>query len=282
MMLIFCASTIMLLIAPFSPAFGIGSIGFASAFTTAITATSSQSLNGKSTTQRQASDAAATTATEDEKKIWTLQQLEDYASDESINVVISFTTFGPAFRTVARAAHDESIVLGYGEGFLRPAQPKLLHLDKMEIYQPVVKRVRRTHPNTLNFGGVNIGLGLVIGYRCMLFAADPANGPRTTAEFLAIDDEEFQHKRLVRYYKSTGFKIVKYVGEDIKDIPDRMMWGGCGTLMRTDIPELMAKWTSLFELMKSRVEKKKEKEEEAKRSNPVISSESESDNDETN
>jgi hypothetical protein len=175
--------------------------------------------------------------------------------DETINVVISFTTFGPGYRAVARAKHDESIVLGYVEGFLRPTQPKLLHLDKMEIFQPVLERVRRTHPNTLNFGGVNIGLGLVMGYRCLLYAAEKK---RTIAEFLAIDDEDFQHKRLVRYYRYAGFKVVKYVGDDAKDIPDRLVWGGCGTLMKQDIPVMMAKWTSLFEMMKSRVEKETE------------------------
>ncbi len=254
MMLLFCASITLLTIAPFSRGLGLEGIGLASAFTTSFTMMSSRAPCGESILQRSASDAP----TEDNKTIWTLEQLEEYASDESVNVVISFTTFGPVYRAVARAKHDESIILGYVEGFLRPTQPKLLHLDKMEIFQPVLERVRRTHPNTLNFGGINIGLGLLMGYRCLLYAAEPAQGSRTIAEFLAIDDEEFQHKRLVRYYRYAGFKIVKYVGDDPKDIPDRLVWGGCGTLMKQDIPELMAKWTSLFELMRSRVEKQKE------------------------
>lgn len=256
MMLLFCISITLLAIAPLSLGPGFKGIGLASAFTTSFTMMSSRTSNyGESTTQRKASDAP----TKDKKTMWTLEQLEEYASDESVNVVISFTTFGPVYRAVARAKHDESIILGYVEGFLRPTQPKLLHLDKMEIFQPVLERVRRSHPNTLNFGGINIGLGLLMGYRCLLYAAEPAQGPRTIAEFLAIDDEEFQHKRLVRYYRYAGFKIVKYVGDDPKDIPDRLVWGGCGTLMKQDIPELMAKWTSLFELMTSRVEKQKEK-----------------------
>lgn len=193
------------------------------------------------------------------KQPWTLQELEDYADSESIGVVISLTTLGPAYRAVARAKHDESIVLGYVEGFLRPTQPELLHLDKMEIFQPVLAKVRKARPGTLNFGGVNIGLGLLMGYRCLLHATQDqvSNGkrPRTVAEFLAIDDEDFQHKRLVRYYRSAGFQIVKYVGEDMSCIPDRLVWGGCGTLMKQDISVLMEKWTALFELMKARVEK---------------------------
>ena len=244
-------------IAPFHPAAvgtsSKGGIGWASAFTTPATTQQSRIYR----LSKEPSLFASTSTGQPEKTdaLWTLQQLEDYASDESINVVISFTTFGPVYRAVARAKHDESIILGYVEGFLRPTQPKLLHLDKMEIFQPVVERVRRSRPNTLNFGGVNIGLGLLMGYRCLLYAAEPAQGSRTIAEFLAIDDEDFQHKRLVRYYRYAGFKVVKYVGDDPKDIPDRLVWGGCGTLMKQDIPALMARWTELFELMKSRVEK---------------------------
>merc|ERR1712232_1475089 len=90
----------------------------------------------------------------------------------------------------------------------------------------------------------------------MGYATEPAQGPRTVAEFLAIDDEAFQHKRLVRYYKYAGFEVVKYVGDDFQDMPDRLIWGGCGTLMKQDISILMAKWTSLFELMKTRAAEK--------------------------
>ena len=68
----------------------------------------------------------------------------------------------------------------------------------------------------------------------------------TEAEFLAIDDEDFQHKRLVRYYKNSGFNIIKYIGDDFQDIPARMVWGGCGTLMRAKIADLMPLWTQLF------------------------------------
>jgi hypothetical protein len=72
------------------------------------------------------------------------------------------------------------------------------------------------------------------------------------AEFLAIDDEEFQHKRLVRYYKRVGFNVVKYVGEGFKDVPDRLIWGGCGTLMKEEIDILIRKWADLLSLMKQR------------------------------
>ena len=67
--------------------------------------------------------------------------------------------------------------------------------------------------------------------------------------------KEFQHKRLVKYYKQVGFKVVKYVGEAIQDIPDRMVWGGCGTLMREDIQVLLEKFSKKLHLMKNRSKK---------------------------
>ncbi len=65
-------------------------------------------------------------------------------------------------------------------------------------------------------------------------------------EFLAIDDEPYQHKRLVRFFQRAGFRIIRYVGDDWKDIPDRVIWGGCGTLMDCDIHTTLIKWTDLL------------------------------------
>eukprot|EP00532_Pseudo-nitzschia_australis_P010133 CAMPEP_0168234466 /NCGR_PEP_ID=MMETSP0140_2-20121125/18278_1 /TAXON_ID=44445 /ORGANISM="Pseudo-nitzschia australis, Strain 10249 10 AB" /LENGTH=279 /DNA_ID=CAMNT_0008167255 /DNA_START=326 /DNA_END=1166 /DNA_ORIENTATION=- len=256
------------LVLPFSPIYCIGSV---SAFTTTSITTTAKNLspprNFIESSRHSRISFYQTRATADDdaavatSNFWTLQELEDYAASDTIGVVISFTTFGPGYRAVARAKHDESIVLGYVEGFLRPTQPELLHVDKMEIFQPKLQRVRRARPGTLNFGGVSIGLGLLLGYRCLLYATteEESKGrkPRTVAEFLAIDDADFQHKRLVRYYRYAGFKVVKYVGEDVGSIPDRLVWGGCGTLMKQDIPVLKNKWVSLLELMKTRVEKEK-------------------------
>jgi hypothetical protein len=67
------------------------------------------------------------------------------------------------------------------------------------------------------------------------------------AEFLAIDDEDFQHRRLVRYYKRGGFEIIKYVGEAWNDIPDRLVWGGCGTLMAKEVEALLILWTRILQ-----------------------------------
>lgn len=193
-----------------------------------------------------------TTSSSNKLLPWTDEQLDDYA--ESVGVVLTWSTLGPGYRAVARAAHNESMVLGYVEGFIRPAG-QILHLDKMEIFQPQLQKAREQNPGSLQFGGVGIGLGVLMGYRCLLYGKEQGC---SVAEFLAIDDEAFQHKRLVRYYQSAGFQIVKYVGDDFRDIPDRMVWGGCGTLMREELDILLSKWTRLMALMKRKSERRKE------------------------
>lgn len=163
---------------------------------------------------------------------------------EEVGVKISLSTLGPGYRAVARAAHDEEQIIGYVEGFLRPGG-KILHLDKMEVWKKAVDRARKENPDGYKNGGNVFGVGLLLGYLCLLHGKE--NGC-IDAEFLAIDDEEYQHKRLVRYYKNSGFKVIKYVGEDVGDIPDRLVWGGCGTLMREKVDALLEKWTkNLFQ-----------------------------------
>jgi len=148
---------------------------------------------------------------------WTQAQLEDFASSQG--VVLSLTTLGPGYRAVARSKHNTTQILGYVEGFVRPGNV-LLHVDKMEVFRRMVKRARLENPDEFRGGGTVLGVGLLIGYLCMLHG--DAQGCRT-AEFLAIDDEDFQHKRLVRYYKQAGFEFVKYVGDGFADIPDRLV-----------------------------------------------------------
>ena len=51
------------------------------------------------------------------------------------------------------------------------------------------------------------------------------------ARLLAIFDSEGYSKKLVRYFKLIGFKIVKEVGSSPVDLFLRLVWGGAGTLM---------------------------------------------------
>ena len=51
---------------------------------------------------------------------------------------------------------------------------------------------------------------------------------------LAIYDTEGYSKKLVRYFKIIGFKIVKEVDSSPIDLFLRLVWGGAGTLMGGD------------------------------------------------
>jgi hypothetical protein len=185
--------------------------------------------------------------------VWTQSDLDDFAASQG--VVLSLTTLGPGYRAIARSTQNETQILGYVEGFIRPTG-SLLHLDKMEVFRPMVKRVRLENPS-FNGGGTILGVGLLLGYMCVLHGKK--QGSCVAAEFLAIDDADFQHKRLVRYYKNAGFDVIKYVGEDFKEIPDRLMWGGCGTLLRKDVDTLLNFWTGLMEKSKEKAAASKEK-----------------------
>jgi hypothetical protein len=210
---------------------------------------------------------------DDDSCYWTRLQLDHFASHEGI--VLSITKAGPFFRSVARAQHNTSIVLGYVEGWIRPSvvsmvgSNTILHLDKMLVFPNMIRRTREENPQQFRNGGTILGVGLLLGYLCCLdYYCDQINDENlrrkkrsmdatdtTTsyvAEFLAIDDESFQHQRLVKYYTTSGFRIIKYVGDDWTDIPDRLIWGGCGTLLRQDILTLLVKWTKLMERSKSR------------------------------
>jgi hypothetical protein len=221
---------------------------------------------------------------------WNEAQLMSYANDEGI--VLSISKVGPLIRTVARTRpitipdgtdnssndNSSSILLGYVEGFVRPTQAipflssssQILHLDKMEVFRKQIQLARTaaaatattgTNPPTqFRNGGTILGVGLLLGYLCVLDYVNNCNNqqqrPHLMTEFLAIDDETFQHERLVKYYTTAGFRIIKYVGDDFGDIPDRLVWGGCGTLLRQNCVVLLQKWTKLMERSASKRKRK--------------------------
>ena len=171
--------------------------------------------------------AASSSSSASSSSIADIGEITDFASKNGIE--LRFTTRGPGYRCVAASkAHPEN-VLGYVEGFVRPAGG-ILHADKMEIFER-------------GGGGTFLGPGLLVAYVCFLHGKDCGC---KIAEFLAIDDAEYQHKRLIRYYKIMGFREVRYVGEEIRDIPDRLVWGGVGTLMTEDIDAVLTKWTRII------------------------------------
>jgi len=63
----------------------------------------------------------------------------------------------------------------------------------------------------------------------------------TKARLLAIFDSEGYSKKLVRYFKLLGFKIVKEVGSSPADLLLRLVWGGAGTLMTGECNSILKK-----------------------------------------
>ena len=61
------------------------------------------------------------------------------------------------------------------------------------------------------------------------------------ARLLAIFDNEGYSKKLVRYFKLIGFKIVKEVGSSPVDLLLRLVWGGAGTLMKGECISMLKK-----------------------------------------
>jgi hypothetical protein len=56
-----------------------------------------------------------------------------------------------------------------------------------------------------------------------------------------IKNTIYDIKKLVRYFKLIGFKIVKEVGSSPVDLLLRLVWGGAGTLMNGECISILKK-----------------------------------------
>ncbi|KAL7568405.1 hypothetical protein ACA910_012123 [Epithemia clementina (nom. ined.)] len=219
-------------------------------------------MNFTTTTTTTTTTTASTTKPNSDLSFWSRDELQRLAQEQE-GVVLSLSTLGPAFRAVARSQYNSSLILGYIEGFVRFGN--VLHLDTMHVYGPMVQEARQEHARqkkqeqqhqnqqqkqlerTASFSSSSsfLGVGLYMAYLCVWHGLYERGCTR--AEVLAIHDGDWQHRRLVKTYRIAGFDVVKYVGDDLGDIPDRMVWGGCGTLMRaTNLPQLLQQWTKIL------------------------------------
>ena len=66
---------------------------------------------------------------------------------------------------------------------------------------------------------------------------------------LAIFDSEGYSKKLVRYFKLIGFKVVKEVGSSPGDLFLRLVWGGAGTLMTGECISILKKLENKLSLI---------------------------------
>ncbi|MEB3334849.1 MAG: hypothetical protein VKP70_07675 [Cyanobacteriota bacterium] len=73
--------------------------------------------------------------------------------------------------------------------------------------------------------------------------------PCRRARFLAIHDDDRQHRRLVRYFRGLGFTPLRELGSAPGDWLPRLLWGGSGLLMEgecsTTIRRCARRWRAL-------------------------------------
>jgi hypothetical protein len=85
----------------------------------------------------------------------------------------------------------------------------------------------------------------------LLFIAAIAYGGERGCDLvcgLAIDDDPRQHARLVAYLKRFGGAAVRRVGDSrLRDIPDRLLYGGRGTIVHGSIPEMLDRAAGMVE-----------------------------------
>jgi len=173
----------------------------------------------------------------------TQEQVIEYAKHHGISLSVS--SFGLAFRSTARATKNADLILGYCEGFFRPTG-SIVQIEKLIVWKDGLLKAKQLDPSSFQaHAGNTFGISLLVGYMALLHACNQSRH-FDKVEFLAIDDEPHQHKRLVRFFQRAGFSVIRYVGDDWKDIPDRVIWGGCGTLMDCDIKRTLTKWTDLL------------------------------------
>lgn len=81
-----------------------------------------------------------------------------------------------------------------------------------------------------DLGEADLGVGALTTAACFAWALEAT--PCRRARFLAIRDDERQHRRLVRYFRRLGFSPLRELGAAPWDLPARMVWGGSGLLMQ--------------------------------------------------
>ena len=85
--------------------------------------------------------------------------------------------------------------------------------------------------------GAPRGTGDLIWAATMAWALEAT--PCRSARLLAIHDDDRQHRRLVRYFKRRGFQTLRRVDAAPWDLPLRLVWGGSGALMRSEVETVL-------------------------------------------
>ena len=132
-------------------------------------------------------------------------------------------TFGICFFRIVIAEQKDNIVKIWGE------MKGWTYLNKKGIQLDTL-RILSTAPSFVSE---------LIWATTMAWAIEKKSSNK--ARLLAIFDSEGYSKKLVRYFKLIGFKIVKEVGSSPVDLLLRLVWGGAGTLMTGECISILKK-----------------------------------------
>lgn len=92
-------------------------------------------------------------------------------------------------------------------------------------------------------GLLSVTAGMIVFIYALAFGVD-----RGCKEVygLAIKDSVPQHAKLKRYLKRYGGKEVKRVTDGIHSIPDKLLYGGVGTVIKGDIKKMLRRGTDML------------------------------------
>jgi len=128
-------------------------------------------------------------------------------------------------------------LLGYSDGFTQPTG--VAHLETIEVRKFTGFWARRKQAGAARYEAARLlSPGLLVSLATACWIREHAPFANTRAQLLCIRDDERQHRSLVRFYRRLGFTPLREVGSDLKSLPDRVVWGGEGTIMQINIDQM--------------------------------------------
>ena len=153
----------------------------------------------------------------------------------------------PAAASFGNADAAPNELLGYSTGFTQPFGPA--HLESIQMRQFTGYHTRRRgrglqRPSRYDAAPrVERGLGLLLGAAVVCYMRERAPFKPSSMQLLAINDDERQHRTLVRYYRGLGFEAVREVsGDKLSSAADLVVWGGDGLLMEMRLERFLERW----------------------------------------
>ena len=189
-----------------------------------------------------------------EKDLLTLAEVEDAA--RRVGCEITTRATGPKFRVellweggkalpapqVQTLGYNDEAppppeLLGYCDGFTQPTG--VTHLEAIEIRKYTGFWARKKERGAARYEAtkpLNPGLLVSLATACWIREEGPFTNAK--AQLLCINDDARQHRSLVRFYRRLGFRKLREVGPGLQSVPDKIVWGGEGTMMEIDIDQM--------------------------------------------